>query len=62
MKFTRTTPGRRTRSLALRVDRTADNRFALALIMLLSVATVSVLATTSALSRHHASLVALTSP
>ena len=54
---------RRTRSLALRVDRASENRFALALIMLLAFATVSVLASTSALSRHHASeLLILTSP
>ena len=53
----------RPRSLALRVDRASENRFAVVLIMLLAFATVSVLATTSALSRHHATeLLILTSP
>ena len=45
---------RRTPSLALRVDRAGESRRALALIMLLSLATMSVLATTSAMSQHHA--------
>ncbi len=53
----------RTRSLALRVDRGRESRLALALIMLLSLATLSVLAATRALSQHHASeLATLTSP
>ena len=54
---------RRTPSLALRVDRAGESRRALALIMLLSLATMSVLATTSAMSHHHARQVfTLTSP
>jgi hypothetical protein len=53
----------RTRSLALRVDRTSENRAALALITLISVAIFSVLATTSAVSRHYtAERVTLISP
>jgi hypothetical protein len=60
---TMSSKSRRTRTLTLRVDRASENRFALALVMLLTVATISVLATTSALSRHHASeLLILTSP
>jgi hypothetical protein len=38
----------------MRVDRAGENRFAVALIAILSLATLSVLATTSALSRRHA--------
>jgi hypothetical protein len=60
MQSTRTRSGSRTRSLTLRVDRASERRFALALITLMSLATISVLATTSALSRQHAGhLVAL---
>ena len=43
----------RTRSLALRIDRAEENRLALGLTLLLSLATFTVLAATSALSRHH---------
>ena len=44
------------RSLALRIDRTSENRFTLALILLLSLATASVLATTSSPSWSQESL------
>jgi len=44
----------RSRSLALRVDRAAESRSALALIVLLSLATLCVVSTTSALSPDRA--------
>lgn len=62
MQSTRSRSVSRARSLTLRVDRASERRFALVLITLMSLATISVLATTSPLSRHHAGdLVALTS-
>jgi hypothetical protein len=53
MQSTTSRTARRTRSLALRADRTSERRFALALSLLLGLATIGVLATTSALSHHH---------
>ena len=53
MQTTTSRTARRTRTLALRVDRTSERRFALALSLLLGLATIGVLATTSALSHHH---------
>jgi hypothetical protein len=50
MQLTRPKSVYRTQSLAMRVDRAGENRFAVALIAILSLATLSVLATTSALS------------
>jgi hypothetical protein len=46
MHSTRFRSVRRTRSLTLRVDRAGETRFALALITLLGLATLSVVATT----------------
>jgi len=54
MQLTRPKSVYRTQSLAMRVDRAGENRFAVALIAILSLAILSVLATTSALSRQHA--------
>jgi len=59
MQITRPNGASRTRSLALRIDRTEENRLALALVLLLSLATLTVLATTSALSRHHIGEIAM---
>ena len=55
MPSTPSKTSRRIRSLALRADPARESRFALGLIVLIGLATISVLATTSALSHHHAS-------
>ena len=49
---------RRAHPLALRFDRAHESRFPMALITLMSFATLSVLATTTALTHHHASSMA----
>jgi hypothetical protein len=47
-------------SRALRPERATEHRMALALAVLMSFATMTVLATTSVLSRHHAEEIAVT--
>ena len=50
---------RRASAVALRIEPERESRFTVVLVALLGFATMSILATTSALSRHHAEAISV---